>query len=458
MSISSPLLIGAIGIPTVVTGGVLFAAALLSFLVVVKQFLHIGRTNEVLIFSGRKRVRNGVDLGPLIVMSRGTADQIVDHPGLGRGRAWRVPIIEVVDRMETTTLSTDIVVQNAYSKGNIPLRIHAIANIKIHSDPRFVRNAVERFLGRSPHEISLVGQQTLEGALREVLAQMTPEEVNEDRLQFADKLARAAQDDLDKLGLALDTLKIQSVSDDTGYLDSLGRPRIARALRDAENAENQAQQEITQAEAEAMRRAEVAKAEAETEILKARNQLAKIQAELEGEARAVEEEAIAAAKTARAEAERELQEVRQSLEQKRLRAEVIIPAEVSKQAEAIRAKGNAASTVENGIAAVEVLRQTSTAWQAMGAQAQEIWIIQHLEEIVKAIVDSVRSLDVGEVNIIDRGDGSGLASYAAAYPKTIAAVLTALRQTTGVDVPSLLTAELAATPPNGATTTARIPS
>src|SRR5690606_28687318 len=121
-------------------------------------------------------------------------------------------------------------------------------------------------------------QQTLEGALREVLAQLTPEEVNEDRLKFADSLIHAAADDLDKLGLQLDTLKIQSVPDDTGYLDSLGRPAIAQALRDAENAENQAQQEITQAQAEANRRAEVARAEAQAQIIAKQNELRRVKA------------------------------------------------------------------------------------------------------------------------------------------------------------------------------------
>ena len=71
--------------------------------------------------------------------------------------------------MDVTTLSTDIVVQNAYSAGNIPLRIHGVANVKIHSNPKLVRNAIERFLGRAEAEVRTVAQQTLEGALREDL-------------------------------------------------------------------------------------------------------------------------------------------------------------------------------------------------------------------------------------------------------------------------------------------------
>src|SRR6185369_3076570 len=151
----------------------------------------------------------------------------------------------------------------------------------------------------------------------------------------------AAEDDLQKLGLQLDTLKIQHVSDGTGYLDSIGRPVIARALRDAENAENQAGQETQQAQAEANRRAEVSRATAQTAMQKKQNELRQVKAQLEGDAQAVEREAEAAAKTARAMAEKELQGYRATLEQRRLTAEIVIPAQVRQQAQSILAKGQA---------------------------------------------------------------------------------------------------------------------
>lgn len=427
--------------PQVVIGaGAGVAITLLLTILVIKNFLYLCRPNEILIFTGRKRVYDGVDQGPLVITGLGRSDQAPQFAGGGRGRAWRIPIIERVDRMSVNTISTDIAVQNAYSKGNIPLQIHAVANVKIHENPELVRNAIERFLGRAEQEVRLVAQQTLEGALREVLAQMTPEEVNEDRLQFAEHLMKAARDDLDKLGLQLDTLKIQSVSDQTGYLDSLGRPKIAGALRDAENAENQAKQETTQAQAEAHRRAETAKAEAETSILRQRNELQRVNAELDGTARAVEEEATAAAQTARAEAERELQQVRKEVENLRLQAEVVIPSEIERMAEAIRAKGDAAPTVENGRAVVEVLEATAAAWNSMGDQAREIYVIQHLDEIVETVVSKMKGISVEEVSVLDPGDGSGLSSYAAAFPQTVAAILQALSTTTGIDVPAILNA------------------
>jgi len=413
-------------------------ATLLVTLMLIKNFLHICLPNEVLIFTGQRRMRNGVDLGPLIIMPHGRLDQPEEFSGGGRGRKWRIPIIERVDRMDMRNLSIDVRVENAYSAGNIPLSIHAISNVKIHSDPALIRNAIERFLGRDLREIYIVAQQTLEGAVREVVADMTPEQVNEDRLTFAEKLMTSAVKDFDKLGLELDTLKIQNVADSTSYLDSLGRPQIARVLRDAENAENQAMQEITQAQAAAKSRSEVAKAQAETAILQKRNHLAKVRAELDGGAQAVEREAIAAANTARAQAEQELQKIRAQLEQRRLQADVIIPAEFRRQAEFIRAKGDAAPTMENGRALVEVLDATTLAWNAMGANAKEIYVIQHLEEIISTVTDHMDNIEVGEVNVLDRGDGSALAAYAAAYPKTVAAVLSSLRETIGIDIPAVL--------------------
>lgn len=340
--------------------------------------------------------------------------------------------------MDMRILPIDIVVQNAYSAGNIPLQIHAIANVKIHSDPTYLSNAIERFLNRNVIEIQTVAQQTLEGAVREVIATLTPEQVNEDRLAFADKLTTAALHDLNKLGLQLDTLKIQTVSDQTGYLDSLGRPRIAAVLRDAENAENVAQQEITRAVAESTRRAEVARAKAETQVVSKKNELRRVKAELEGQAQSVEREAEAAAKTARAQAELQLQTLRAQLEQKRLTADVVIPAKAQKLAKECLAVGQAAPTAENGAAAVKVLELMGDAWRSMGEQAKEIYVIQHLEEIIGTVVEQLGDIEVDEVNVLDQGDGQGLANYAATYPQMVASVMKSLSESTGVDVPAIL--------------------
>jgi len=390
-----------------------------------RHYIRIAVPNTALVFSGPQyKQPDGTKRGYMVLQQ-----------GL---RKFQWPILEKVDLMDMRLIPIDVRVENAYSRGNIPLQVRAIANVKINSDTRYIGDAIERFLGRSTQEVATVAQQTLEGTLREVVATLTPEQVNTDRLTFAERLAENAEEDLQKLGLHLDTLKIQHVHDDVGYLDSLGRPRIAAALRDAENAENQANQQIVQAQADSDRRGQVAKADSEKEILQKVNELRETKAKLEGYAQSIEREAEAAAKTARATAEQELQGVRASLEHKRLEADVIIPAEAKREAKAILAVGEAAPTAENGSAQVQVLQMMTEAWKAMGPQAREIYVIQHLEEIVGTVVKNLDSVNVGEVHVLDQGDGSGLSSYAATYPKMVAKVLAELSSSTGVNVPEIL--------------------
>src|SRR5690606_38362800 len=129
-------------------------------------------------------------------------------------------------------------VENAFSRGGTPLEVQGIANVKIASDPPQVfNNAVERLLDLELTEVHRIAKDTLEGNLRGVLATLSPEEVNEDRLKFANELIEEADADLKRLGLQLDMLKIQNVTDRTGYLDSIGRAKNAEILRIAARSE-----------------------------------------------------------------------------------------------------------------------------------------------------------------------------------------------------------------------------
>jgi len=164
------------------------------------------------------------------------------------------------------TIPLEVSVSEAYSKGNVPLTVQAIANVKIASTPETVfNNAIERLLGKTVAEIEALAKETLTGNLRGVLAKLTPEEVNEDRLGFARHLSEEADHDLKKLGLQLDVLKIQHVSDKVGYLQAIGEKATAEAIRDAEIAKAAAEAEARQKQAEARRIAEVAAAENEAQ-------------------------------------------------------------------------------------------------------------------------------------------------------------------------------------------------
>ncbi len=380
--------------------------------------------NQVVIFSGRKRkLADGSQVGYRVVLG---------------GRSVRIPLLERVDRMSLLSIPIDLKVSNAYSKGGIPLRVHAIANVKVASDPRVVGNAIERFLGRDPAEIARVAKESLEGHLRGVLANLTPEEVNEDRLKFATGLVDEAEGDFRKLGLTLDTLKIQNVSDEANYLASIGRARIAMVLRDAEMAESLARSEASQGEASSRRAGEVANQQAGTVIAQKENELKTLKAQLEAKAKAAEETAVQAALQARAEAEQKLQAIRKKLEETRLQAEAVLPAQAAQQAAAFAARGEAATIEENGKALADVLRLLTTAWVSAGTDAKDIFLIQNLEQILRTVVDRVKAVEVDETHLLDSGDGSALATYVASYPAAVRSVLAEVSRTTGVDVVALL--------------------
>lgn len=405
--------------------GVVAGAVSLGILsLLAKSILVICPPNQVVIFSGRKRrLADGSQVGYRVVLG---------------GRSVRIPILERVDRMSLLSIPIDLKVANAYSKGGIPLRVHAIANVKVSSDPRVVGNAIERFLGRDPAEIARVAKESLEGHLRGVLANMTPEEVNEDRLKFATGLVDEAEADFRKLGLTLDTLKIQNISDEANYLANIGRARIAMVLRDAEMAESLARSEASQGEAVSRRTGEVANQQAATQIAKKENELKTLKAQLEAKAKAAEETAVQAALQARAEAEQKLQAIRRELEETRLTAEEVLPAQAAQQAAALAARGAAATIEENGWALAEVLKLMTTAWVSAGPDAKDIFLIHNLEQILRTVVERVKEMEVGEAHLLDNGDGSALATYVASYPAAVRSVLAEVSRTTGVDVVALL--------------------
>jgi flotillin len=209
-------------------------------------------------------------------------------------------------------------------------------------------------------------------------------------------------------------------------------------VRDAELAENQANQEVAQEEASARQQAEVAQKQAEIGISQKRNQLRALIGELEGRAQAVEREAAVAAEQARAEAEQELQGVRKDLETRRLYAEVVLPAEARRVAAELIADGEAAPRREQGVANAQVMEAMTQALTAAGPQAREMFVLSQLDTLVAQVAARVRTTQVASVQVVDAGDGKALPALAASYPATVVQVLATLGELTGVDVARML--------------------
>ncbi len=391
------------------------------------SFLCICKPNEVVVLSGRKRkTKSGQELGYRVLTG---------------GRGIRIPILETIKRIDVTTMPVPVKVTNAYAKGGTPLDIQAIANVKISSNPKVVGNAIERFLDQDRSEIVRVARETLEGNLRGVVATLTPEELNENRLQFSQRIASDVSRDLNKLGLQLDTLKIQNISDNLDYLNSLGRRQIALVIKNAEIAESNAISEAEQIEAQCEEEATVASTKDSIIIQDKENELRKIKATLDQKARSEEEITTAAALEATAKAQQKLQTVRAQLERLRLEAEQVLPAEANRIAKSLLAKGEAAFLKENAEAEALVNEMLSKVWQETGKDAKELFLIQQLETVLQEAVEIPGRLKLDKVNVIDNGDGKSLASLVNVYPEIVAKFLNSVNHTLGIDVIGTLNPE-----------------
>ncbi len=395
---------------------------LLSFLVIsgllggsgiltIRNLYYVCQPNEVLIFAGSGRSADGRALGYRIVKG---------------GSSIRVPLLERVLRMDLTNMIIELKVTNAYSKGGIPLSVSGVANIKIAGQEPTIHNAIERLLGKSRDQIEAIAKETLEGNLRGVLASLTPEQVNEDKIAFAKSLLDEAEEDLQRLGLVLDTLQIQNISDNVSYLDSIGRRQQAQLQRDSRVAEAKARAESKTRSAEneqitALRRIDrdiaIAEAEADRQIQDAITRRKAVIAEAEANIGAL---------VARTEADVLVQRERIKQVEQQLQADVIAPAEASCKRISAEAKGQAARIIEDGKAQAMGLKRLAESWRQAGSNAREIFLYQKLDVLLKTIASTVPDVGVQNVTVINSDEGNTAVKVAAFFEQ--------LRQASGIDV------------------------
>ena len=143
------------------------------------------------------------------------------------------PLLEKVEYLHLNVMTIPLEIKRAYTLKGVPVSVKAVANVKIRGDETSLQAAAERFLGMTHDQVQKVIFQTLEGHLRSILGTLTVEEVNSDRQSFAQKLTSEAATDLEKMGIGVDVLTIQEISDEEDYLNALGKRRTAEVKRDA---------------------------------------------------------------------------------------------------------------------------------------------------------------------------------------------------------------------------------
>jgi flotillin len=400
-------------------GFIAVVVALLVLVIILRRMVYICPPNAVLIFSGgHHKLADGRTIGYRVVQG---------------GRGIRIPLVEVVDRMDLTNMMIELKVGGAYSKGGIPLNVQGVANVKVSSKNDQLANAIERLLGMNRDQIMAIARETLEGNLRGVLSTLTPEEVNTDREKFAGELLHEADHDLARLGLELDTLKIQHVSDDKGYLSSIGRrqtaelfkrSRIAEAENAALAAENSAQNQQNQ---------EIAKVDAEIRTVRAEGQRRVAEAQTRKGALIAESKGQVLAQLAKATAEVDVQRARLAQVRYKLTADRVKPAEAKKVQLVQEAKGKASRIIEDGKATASAIRALGATWAKAGDSARQIFVAQKLEQLVGTMMQTVGEMQIDKLTVIDKelaGNGGNFAVKAAVTNEQ-------LKQMLGVDLAAL---------------------
>ncbi|MCA9492271.1 MAG: flotillin family protein [Myxococcales bacterium] len=404
------LLLGAFGI-----AGFSAAAAAVGL---AGNVLYICEPNEVLIFSGRRRT---------------TAEGSKGYRIIKGGRGWRLPLVERVDRLDLTNMIIDVEVRGAYSKGGIPLNVQGVANIKVAGHEPVLGAAVERLLGKPRDELVKIAKDVLEGNLRGVLSRLTPEEVNEDKIAFAEKLLEEAEHDLGRLGLLLDTMKIQNVWDERGYLDSIGRKQSAEIIKRSRIAEARAKASAITRDADNRQRARLQQVDAEEEIAIAQAERRIIDAKTRGVAMIAEAEGQVQAQLAKATAAVEAEEARVEKVRRQLEADVIEPAKADMEAGIAAARGRSAKILEEGRATVRVLDEMIGVWNEAASSARDIFLMQKLQSVMTQLVSTVGTVKVDRITMLPAGDAGG-----GDTSRRAVRLVEELKGAIGVDLPKLL--------------------
>ncbi len=257
----SMLLLAEIGNTTLVIGGVAaFLFVLFVFMLIwASRYTKVG-PNQVLVISGRKH-------------------RMVDPDGTVRDIGFRIvkgggvfvwPVYEKVDILSLELLTIDVQQeQDVYTSKGVPVRVDGVAQIKVKGDDVSIATAAEQFLSKTTDEIKGVAMQTLEGHLRAILGTMTVEDIYQNRDAFASKVQEVAAGDMANMGLGIVSFTIKDIRDSQGYLEALGKPRIAQVKRDAVIAQAEADRDAMIKSSQATQAGQEAKFVADTRIAEA---------------------------------------------------------------------------------------------------------------------------------------------------------------------------------------------
>ncbi|MGM0217408.1 flotillin family protein [Enterococcus sp. AZ126] len=406
------------------------------------------------------------------------------------GGAFVLPVFQRSNRISLLSSKLDVSTPEVYTEQGVPVMCDGTSIIKIGSSVEEIATAAEQFLGKTREELENEAREVLEGHLRSILGSMTVEEIYQNRDKFSQSVQEVASVDLAKMGLIIVSFTIKEVRDKNGYLDSLGKPRIAQVKRDADIAEAEAWKETRIKKAEAEKESQQAELQRQTEIAEASKEkelklatykeaqdiakakadqaynleTAKAQQEViaqEMEVKVIErqkqieleeKEIVRREKQYDSEVKKKADADRYAKEQEALaqKAREVAEAEAERfrveslaEAEAnqtrLAGQAEAESILARGAAEAEAKQKIADAFKEYGEAAVLSMVMEMLPQLMKEAAQPLSNID--KISVVDTGGGgenagaNRITNYAT---NLLAGTQETLKETTGLDVKELI--------------------
>ena len=223
------------------------------------------------------------------------------------GGTFIIPLIQDYGVLSLEPMTTDIDLKGALSKGNIRVAVPSTFTFGISTEPNIMINAAERLLGLSKPDVINQASDIILGQLRLAIATLTIEEINQDREKFLEQINANVNTELNKIGLEIINVNIKDITDESGYIDAIGKKAAAEAINKAKVEVAQQEKLGAVGEASANKEKEVQVAEQTAQTL-----IGKTNAEREQRIKTAELEAQAIVGEATANREKEVQVAEQS--------------------------------------------------------------------------------------------------------------------------------------------------
>ncbi len=403
------------------------------------------------------------------------------------GAAFVWPMIQAYQFLDLTPIPIDIKLEGALSQQNIRINTPSTFTVGIATEKGLMENAAERLLGLSLNDIQSLAQDIIFGQMRVVIATMPIEEINADRDKLIENISNGVEVELRKVGIRLINVNIQDVTDESGYIDALGKDAAARAINDAKVmvAQKERDGEIGKAQAEREQRVEVSSAMATATEGENRAKITVANSDADRRKQEAEAEliAIAAEKVQAAEAlgeayasEESAERIRAKKEQATQYANIVVPAEIEKARIETLAEAEAEKTRRTKQGQADGLKSMMDA-EALGLMAilqkkaqglgdivqactgdpqmaMMMMITEQLPKLVEEQVKAISNLKIDSVVVWDGGSKGGKTQTADFLSGLVGSLppLHDITKNVGLELPEYLgkmTGAAGRTPPDG---------